>query len=375
MIRPASFIKTTPLYILIFFLLLLASLLQKTLGKNYTDILIFFAFPGLISGTLFQIYPTLQGHPFRGEPLIYVHLVVWFINLLFYFLKGSVNPYAYLLLSSIHTVLVLLNTRKIKDSVVLFFLTGSLFYLLAGVLIKENPIFVKHLITVGYFMPVIVGSYYVFVPMLQIEELTKRGLIWLNLLLQIASSVLVPLFWYISDYTLLSYSGTLLLLSVGTLSYSVYHMLSQRKSPLKGLDVSVQFFILGLFMCWFFLLVGVLTAGSGNFGFFQLHSDGMLYGFLTTISVGASYHIIPFLLWWRRYAPRMGKEKVPILKEVLNISVVKKLLILLPPLTTGLSFGDMVNPYVEKAFSLALFLLLGYYTVKIFPLVLKTLKS
>ncbi len=53
----------------------------------------------------------------------------------------------------------------------------------------------------------------------------------------------------------------------------------------------------------------------------------MLYGFLTTITVGASYHIVPFLLWWKVYAPKMGKEKVSTLKEILNIKVAKLLLL------------------------------------------------
>ena len=55
-------------------------------------------------------------------------------------------------------------------------------------------------------------------------------------------------------------------------------------------------------------------AGSKNFLFLKAHADGMLYGFLSLITVGASYHIVPFLLWWKLYAPRMGRESIPTLK-------------------------------------------------------------
>ncbi|MGB9874177.1 MAG: hypothetical protein ACPLRS_04320, partial [Hydrogenobacter sp.] len=364
MIRPASFLRSTSLYILLFFSLLLLSLLLKLIDKTYIDLLVFFAFPGLISGTLFQLYPTIQGYPVRGEKLIHLHMLLWLVNILYFLYKYEVNPHMYLLLTAVHTILIIMNTRKIKDPIVLFFLMGSVFYLIAGLLLKQNSIFVKHLITVGFFMPVVIGSYYVFVPMLQIEALESKSIVWINIFFQFLSSLLVPIAWYLSNYMYVSYAGLLQLLSVGILSYGVYSMLSQRKSPLKGLDISVQFLILGLFMCWFFLLTGVLMAGSLNLGFVKLHSDGMLYGFLTAISVGASYHIMPFLLWWRLYAPKMGKEKIPTLKEIMDIKIVKRLLLCLPPLITGLTFGDVANPYLEKVFSLLLFLLLGLYTIK-----------
>ncbi len=72
--------------------------------------------------------------------------------------------------------------------------------------------------------------------------------------------------------------------------------------------------------------MGPLIAISGNYIFLRLHTDGMLYGFLTLITVGATHHIIPFLLWWRAYAPKIGKEKAPTLKEILPVKVVRRVL-------------------------------------------------
>jgi len=374
MIRPASLLKLTPLYVHVFFLLLLLSLVLKLFGRNYTDLLIFYAFPGLISGVIFQLYPTIQGYSIRGEVFTYAHMLLWIGNTLYYLLFGKINTLFYFTLPFLHMMLLVFNTKKLKDPIVLFILTGSLFYLLSGVFVNhENRLFLKHLITVGYFMPVIVGSYYVFVPMLQLESLDRRYILWINLAIQATSSILVSLSWYLSNYTYLSYSGIVQLLSVGVLSYGVYDTLNQRRGPLKGLDVSVKFLILGLFLCWFYLLIGVSIAGIKDFGLFMLHSDGMLYGFLTVITVGASYHILPFLFWWKFYAPKMGKEKVPTLKQVLDVKVAERLLILIPPMITGLLLGNVLHPYMEKLFSFLLFLTFGYYTFRITPLVLKTL--
>jgi hypothetical protein len=61
--------------------LLLTSLVLKILDKGYTDLLVLYAFPGLISGTLSQMYPTMQGYPFRGIAFIYLHMLLWLANI------------------------------------------------------------------------------------------------------------------------------------------------------------------------------------------------------------------------------------------------------------------------------------------------------
>ena len=160
-------------------------------------------------------------------------------------------------------------------------------------------------------------------------------------------------------------------MSLGVLSCCLYKSLSQRQSPLKGLDISVQFLIFGLFLCWFFILLGIFMAGSKNFLFLKAHADGMLYGFLSLITVGASYHIVPFLLWWKLYAPRMGRESIPTLKEILEERLAKRFLIAFPFLLTGLLVGDLMEPLIEKIFSLLLFFLFAYYTFRLSSLTFK----
>lgn len=371
--RPATLLESTALYIFLCFLLILLSLMQKLFGGNYTDTLVFLAFPGLIFGVLFQILPTFQGYPFRGKPLIYIHLLLWLINMTYFFLKGLLQPHLYFLFSLFSIFLVLTNLRKPSDPIVLLFLFGAFFFVLASLLnlLGKTPFLVKHVITVGFFMSVVVGSYYILVPMLQIENINGKAFIWINLVLQGLSAIFSFLSWHLSNFRFIAYSGLLLLLSLGVLSYYLYKTLSQRQSPLKGLDISVQFLILGLFLCWFSLLFGVLMAGNENFMLLKAHADGMLYGFLSLITVGASYHIVPFLLWWKLYAPKMGREKVPTLKGVLEERVARGFLIAFPFLLTGLLVGDLIDPFMEKIFSLLLFLLFGYYTLRLSSLTFK----
>jgi len=65
----------------------------------------------------------------------------------------------------------------------------------------------------------------------------------------------------------------------------------------------------------------------------------------------------------------MGRERIPTLKEVLDVKVAERLLLLIPPTLTGLLLGDLLHPYLEKLFSLAFLFVITYYTFKITPLV------
>jgi hypothetical protein len=101
------------------------------------------------------------------RPATFLKLTPFYIYIFFLLLLTSLVLKLYLLLSAVHLFLIALNTRKLADPIVLFILMGSFSYFVAGFYSANgNTLFLKHLITVGYFMPVITASYYVFVPML-----------------------------------------------------------------------------------------------------------------------------------------------------------------------------------------------------------------
>ncbi len=377
MIKPVSFVRLTPLYVLLCLFLIDLSLILKLFNMPYRDLLLFIAFPSLIMGTLFQMYPTLQGMSIRGNWLTYLHLLLTFINLILFLWKFQIFWLPFMSLSLLSFFFLALNTKNLKDPLILFFLLGGAYFALSSLFMfmKLSPTLIKHTITAGFFMNVIIGAYYVFVPMLQIEEIKHRRLVWWNLILYNLSLPLFLYSWHRQNLVLLAHSGLLLLLSCFLLAFVLYVSLIQRKSPLKGLDISVQYLLLGLFMVIFFMAVGIASAGSGNYGFLSWHWDGMLYGFLTFITVGASYHIVPFLLWWRAYASMMGRQKIPTLKELLGLEVPQRVLFIgLPLLVFGL-ITEPFNPYLSRLFYFALLLVKGYYTLKLLPLAYSSIKT
>ncbi len=330
MIKPEGLVKLTPWYILLSLLFISVSVLLKILGKDYTDFLIYFVYPFLISGTLFQIYPTIQGRRLKLEPLLYLHFSLFlFLSLLFLF-TGKLYAVPYLFVNLLFAFIILVNTKKLDDLNTLFLLVGSLYLPFASLflLFGENELFVKHLINVGFILNVVFGAYYIFVPMLQIEELNPKKIAWVSFF---TLNLSVPLFgvsWFSMNFKAVALSGTLILISILFLSFVIYKTLSQRKSPMKGLDISVQLLILGLIFLVGATLIGIYMAKAESFSLLTLHADAMLYGFLVLITLGATYHIIPFLAWWERFAPKMGKEKIPTLKEILPPSILENVAII-----------------------------------------------
>ncbi|WP_461829859.1 hypothetical protein [Aquifex sp.] len=325
MIKPEGLVKLTPWYILISLLFIPVSVILKIFDKAYTDFLIYFVYPFLISGTLFQIYPTIQGERLKLEKLTYLHFSLFLLLSILFLFTGKLYAVSYLFVNLLFAFIILVNTKRLEDLNTLFLLVGSLYLPFASLflLFEGNGLFVKHLINVGFILNVVFGAYYIFVPMLQIEELNPKKVAWVSFFTLNLSIPLFGVSWFSMNFKAIALSGTLILISVLFLSLVIYKTLSQRKSPMKGLDISVQLLILGLIFLVGATLIGVYMAKRESFSLLSLHSDAMLYGFLVLITLGATYHIIPFLVWWERFAPRMGKEKIPTLKEILPPSVLE----------------------------------------------------
>ncbi|RLJ70400.1 hypothetical protein BCF55_0672 [Hydrogenivirga caldilitoris] len=314
-----TFVKLTPLYIILGLLFLLLSLTQRGIGwGDYTATVLYFSVPSVVVGVLFQLYPVLQGIPSKLQALTYLHLLLFLSSFCLYILELSFGV-PYFLSSLIYMVYILFNTRRYSGQVQLFFLVGSVFYLLASYFIlvgETNQFLVKHTLAVGFLLTVSFGGIYLLLPMLQLERLYFSNNIWLHLSFHTFFTIDFLISWKRFSFQHIYISGLLILATLLFHLFILYKTLSRRESPLKGLDPSIRAFLLSLIMLTTALVVGVLSAGSQDFSILKLHSDVLLYGFFPILTLGASYHIIPFMLWWKGFAPKLGKEKVPTLKEL-----------------------------------------------------------
>jgi len=81
-----------------------------------------------------------------------------------------------------------------------------------------------------------------------------------------------------------------------------------------------------------------------------------LAGWLGLTTLGQLYKIVPFLVWTHRFAPRMGKERVPLLKDLYPLPLAMAgfvaLLAGLVSATVGILAGWL--PLVQVGFGLCL---------------------
>ncbi|WP_298630243.1 hypothetical protein [uncultured Thermus sp.] len=99
----------------------------------------------------------------------------------------------------------------------------------------------------------------------------------------------------------------LLLLAYALALYDTWRILRNRMK--KALDIGVRHYLLGLFFLGLALLALPFDPVWAALWF--------ALGFVGLVVTGMLYKILPFLVWTHRYAPKAGKEKVPMLKEML----------------------------------------------------------
>lgn len=371
-----TFLKLPPLYIALSLIFLILSVLQKTLNfSNYTATVLYFSIPTVIVGVLFQMYPTVQGTSVRFEKLTYLHLILILISFPLYLFNLNYT-HLYFLSSLVFLLYLIFNTKKYAGITQLYFVVGTLFYVIASTLIllkHKNTLFIKHTIAVGFLLTVVYGSLYIFLPMLQLEQLAYSGLQKFHLIFHTLSTIVLLIGWHGLNFFVVYIGGLLNMVSFFILVFILYKTLSQKKSPLRGLDPSVKAFILSVFLLGFSLTIGTLSAGKENFSLIKLHFEGLLYGFFPIVTLGAAYHIIPFMLWWKKYAPKMGREKVPTLKELLPEETINKSLFLLVPSLTGMIVFDPI-PWLSSTFALIYAYSIFYFLYRSLPLILEHIK-
>jgi len=64
------------------------------------------------------------------------------------------------------------------------------------------------------------------------------------------------------------------------------------------------------------IVLGLFYFMIGNENILHASVWFLLLGFISSMITGHLYKIVPFLVWFERFAPLVGKEKVPMLHEM-----------------------------------------------------------
>ena len=171
-----------------------------------------------------------------------------------------------------------------------------------------------YLVFVGYLGITIISMSYILIPMFWLSHSFNN--IYLKLAFyNISIGVILVVFSQLFEFEIIEYLGYFeVLLGFILFIYQLYLIFitkvrKQKDIYYKYIVVSVVNFIAALILvCVYFIVLNDYILVVAGFIF--------LLGFLTPIITAHLYKIIPFLVWFHRFAPLVGKQKVPMLADM-----------------------------------------------------------
>jgi hypothetical protein len=166
----------------------------------------------------------------------------------------------------------------------------------------------------GYVMLTIMGLSLTLIPMFSLahgfdEEPIKKAF---NILITgvgiVFLAAVTGLEWLMNVGYLVSFAGVLFYI------WQIYiiAMLTVRKE----LDVWAKSMIFAFGSLVFSMMTGLVALVTDSQTMLHTTIWFFLLGFVSSMITGHLYKIVPFLVWFERYAPLVGKEKVPMLHEM-----------------------------------------------------------
>jgi len=219
------------------------------------------------------------------------------------------------------TTLKTLTVRTVAWSngyLLLGILTGFAIALgLAGDLVIDVSLMLKaHVYAVlgGYVMLTIMGLSLTLIPMFSLahgfdEKPVKRAF---NLLIVGVGIVFVGALF---GTEWLMYVGYLVSF-VGVLFYTWQIYIIAKLTVRKEMDVWAKSMIFAFASLIFSMMTGAVALITNDQSMLHATVWFFLLGFVSSMITGHLYKIVPFLVWFERFAPLVGKEKVPMLHEM-----------------------------------------------------------
>ena len=172
-----------------------------------------------------------------------------------------------------------------------------------------------YLVVGGYIMITLMGLSVVLLPMFGLSHGFSMKPLEISISLMSVSVVLVVISSFVK-YTIIEYTAyTLAVVSLVLYFYLVYTIFATRAR--KELDVYAISLIYAYFSMLAALSLGVLYLVSSYEPLLLASGWLMFFGFFGFAITGHIYKIVPFLVWFERFSPLVGKEKVPMLADML----------------------------------------------------------
>jgi len=287
----------------------MAQLVPVVLEVGHFGVELFYAiWPLLLIGSVLMVFGFLYSPallPYGGV-IVLVSMMIFVMEI---FLTISKVPKLNLIMSSV----LISNTFLFFG--IIFGLLMALSY--AGTIDVDITALLHghvYLVIGGYIMITIMGLSIVLVPMFTLSHGFSMRPLEISVSLMSLGVILVVL-GALFQTQLLEYAGyASSIISLGFYFYIIYIIYSTR--PRKENDVyaiSMMFSYISMLIAIAIAILYFVTAKEE----YLLASGWMLfYGFISFLITGHIYKIIPFLVWFERFSPLVGKQKVPMLADM-----------------------------------------------------------
>ena len=304
----------------------------------------------IIFGAMYQLVPVILEIPLFSKDFAYVQFYIYVIGLSLmsfgFFKEGSYLPFltygALMVYISmiIFSVNIFLTYKNIEEwSIPAKYILGSNIFLFIGTTLglmtalnMQYGIFTfdmmglvkAHIggVLLGYVFMTIAGVALVLIPMFSLshgfdDKYIDRGFYF------IVVGVILYEVGNLSEYSFLSAYGTIFI------AVSVLLFIYQMKVIFDGkVRKEIDFWAKNMIASFWYLVASLVVFLLGFIsGYDRLYFLGgylLFFGFLASIIVGHIYKILPFLVWYQRFAPLVGKQKVPMLHDMIVINVADK---------------------------------------------------
>ncbi len=264
--------------------------------------------PVLAVGTLmmaygFAYYPSLV--PVGGVAVIISMLI--FLADLFFTLKKVEN-------FSLTVKAVIVSNIFLTVGILAGFAMSLNFIGLKGADITDYLGSHAFLVAGGYVTLTIMGLSMVLLPMFSLAHGFDEKPVTAAFYMMTLGISLILLGTFIGESVFRAYGILAVLISVVLYLYQVYILYKMRVRKENDIWAKSMFVGYGsLAISWIF---GVLYLMIGSENLLLTSGWFLFMGFFTFLIIGHLYKIIPFLVWFERYSPLVGKEKVPMLHEM-----------------------------------------------------------
>jgi len=292
----------------------------------------------IIFGAMAQLVPVVLEVGHYSVDFYYIIFPLLAIGVLFMFFGFLTEPFfiaiggVLLIVSmSIFSVEVFLTLKKASlKSFTVFSLKVSNVFLQVGILVGffvaltllgyfefsiEKIVFLHIcLIIGGYIFVTTMGISLILLPMFGLSHGFDEKSVNIALKFLIAG-IFVAICGGLSEWFFLKSLGEILIL-IGVLFYLYQVYLIHKKRARKEWDIwakSIYFSYGALIVA---VIFGFLYILSSKASFLYAFFWSLIVGFYTFLINGHLYKIIPFLVWFHRYAPLVGKRKVPMLHQM-----------------------------------------------------------